>query len=94
VAILGRLGWTRHDPLRPLWPTDEAWVEWRQLTRIDEALTQQATRLPNPRLAALKSYDRQVLAGFADISHPVALAFLAAWRDLQDARRLHRLTVS
>ncbi|MCY0898991.1 MAG: transposase [Firmicutes bacterium] len=45
AAILARLGWTERDALRPLRPTDEAWGEWRQLTRIDESLTQQATRL-------------------------------------------------
>lgn len=88
AAILARLGWTERDQLRPLRPADEAWVELRQLTRIDEDLTQQATRLTNQLLAALKSYYPQVLAAFADISRPVALAFLATWPDPQDARRL------
>ncbi|MCY0899142.1 MAG: transposase [Firmicutes bacterium] len=60
AAILARLGWTDRDQLRPLRPADEAWVEWRQLTRIDEALTRQATRLTNQLLAALKSYYLQV----------------------------------
>ncbi|MCY0863702.1 MAG: IS110 family transposase [Sulfobacillus sp.] len=88
AAILARLGWTDRDQLRALRPADEAWVELRQLTRIDEALTHQATRLTNQLTAALKSYYPQVLAAFADISRPVALAFLAAWPDPHDARQL------
>lgn len=88
AAILARLSWTDRDQLRPLRPADEAWVELRQLTRIDEALTRQATRLTNQLLAALKSYYPQVLGAFADMSRPVALAFLANWPDPQDARRL------
>jgi hypothetical protein len=91
AAILARWGGTERDPRRPLRPADEAWVELRQLTRIDEALIQQATRLTNQFTAALKSYYPQVLAAFADIRRPVALAFLATWPDPQEAR--HR-TVS
>jgi hypothetical protein len=75
AALWARWGWTDRDPRRPLRPADEA-------------LTQPATRLTNPLLAALKSYDPQVLAAFADMSRPVALAFWATWPDPQDARRL------
>ncbi len=57
------------------------------MTRIDESLTPQATRLTPPRLAVLKRDDPPVLAAFADISRPVALALLAPWPDPQDARR-------
>ena len=37
---------------------------------------------------SLKSYYPQVLAAFADINRPVALAFLAAWPDPVEARKL------
>ncbi|WP_053960177.1 IS110 family transposase [Sulfobacillus thermosulfidooxidans] len=88
AAILARLGWYERDQLRPLRPTDEDWVELRQLTRIDEDLTQQMTRLSNQLTAALKSYYPQVLAAFAEINRPVALAFLAAWPDPVEARNI------
>ncbi len=41
TAILARLGWHERDQLRPLRPAAEDWTELRQLTRIDEDLTQQ-----------------------------------------------------
>lgn len=63
-------------------------MELRQLTRIDEDLAQQTTRLSNQLMAALKSYYPQVLAAFADINRPVALAFLAAGPDPVEARKL------
>lgn len=88
AAILARIGWQDRDQLRPLRPTDEAWVELRQLTRIDEDLTQQATRLSNQLTAALKSYYPQIFTAFADIDRPVALAFLATWPDPHAARQL------
>lgn len=91
AEILARLGWQERDQLRPLRPAEEDWVELRQLTRIDEDLTQQTTRLTNQLTAALKSYYPQVLAAFAEIGRPVALAFLAAWPDPREA---HTLTVS
>lgn len=78
AEILARLGWQERDQLRPLRPAEEDWVELRQLTRIDADLTQQTTRLTNQLTAALKSYYPQVLAAFAEIGRPVALAFLAA----------------
>ncbi|MCY0900529.1 MAG: transposase, partial [Firmicutes bacterium] len=53
--------------------------------RLDAAIL---ARLTHQLLAALKSYYPQVLAAFADINRPVALAFLARWPDPQDARRL------
>ncbi|MCY0880246.1 MAG: transposase [Firmicutes bacterium] len=87
AALVARLGWTERDPRRPWRPADEAWVAWRPLPRIDEDWTPQATRLTHPRLAALKSYYPQGLAAFADIRRPVALAFVAAWPDPQEARR-------
>lgn len=88
AAILARLGWQERDQLRPLRPAGEDWVELRQLTRIDEDLTQQTTRLTNQLTAALKSYYPQVLVAFADIDRPVALAFLAAWPDPVEARKI------
>ena len=88
AAILAQLGWHERDQLRPLRPAGEDWVELRQLTRIDEDVAQQTTRLSNQLMAALKSDYPQILAAFADINRPVALAFLAAWPDPVDARKL------
>jgi hypothetical protein len=88
AAILARLGWHERDQLRPLRPAADDWTELRQLTRIDEDLTQQTTRLTNQLTAALKSYYPQVLAAFADIGRPVALAFLATWPDPVEARQI------
>jgi transposase len=88
AAMLARLGWTDRDQLRRLRPADEAWVELRQLTRIDEALTQQATRLTHQLTAALKRDDPPVLAALADIGRLVTWAFLATGPDPQEARHL------
>jgi hypothetical protein len=91
AVMLARWGGTARDPRRPWRPADEDGVAWRQLTRIDEDWTPQATRLTHPLLAALKRDDPQVLPAFADIRRPVAWAFLATRPDPQEAR--HR-TVS
>ncbi len=88
AAIVARLGGQERDQLRPLRPASEDWGELRQLTRIDEDMTQQTTRLTNQLTAALKSYYPQVLAAFADISRPMALAFLAAWPDPVEAQKI------
>jgi transposase len=88
AAILARLGWHEADTLRPLRPADEAWVELRQLTQVDAALTVEHTRLVNQLMAALKSYYPVVLTLFDDLSRPTALAFLAQWADPRDSRAL------
>lgn len=88
AAILVRLGWQERDQRRPLRPAREDGVKLRQLTRIDEDVTQQTTRLTNQLTAVLKSYYPQVLVAFADIDRPVALAFLAAWPDPVEARKI------
>lgn len=88
AAILVRLDWQERDQRRPLRPAREDGVKLRQLTRIDEDVTQQTTRLTNQLTAVLKSYYPQVLVAFADIDRPVALAFLAAWPDPVEARKI------
>ena len=88
AAILARLGWQEADTLRPLRPADETWVELRQLTRVDTALTTEHTRLVNELTAVLKSYYPVVLDLFDDLSRPTALAFVAQWADPRDSRAL------
>jgi len=74
--------------LRPLRPADEAWVELRQLTHAEAALTAEQARLVNQLTAVLKSYYPVVLQLFDDLSRPAALAFLAQWADPHDSRAL------
>jgi len=87
AAILAR-GWQETDTLRPLRPAVETWVELRQLTRVDAALTAEHTRLVNELPAVLNSYYPVVLDLFDDLSRPTALAFLAQWADPRDSRAL------
>jgi transposase len=86
AALLAEIGRQEHRTLRALRPAEDEWVELRQLCRIEETLVQERTHLTNQLIAALKTYYPVALTLFGDITSSTALAFLATWPALEQAR--------
>lgn len=70
---------TDHPHLRPLQPNSPAAQELKLLTRDAQRLLRQQTRLVNQLTATLKEYYPRALEVVADLTTPLARAFLTAY---------------
>ena len=81
---------TDHPHLRPLRPNSAPAQELKLLTRDAQRLVRQQTRLLNQLTATLKEYYPRALEVCADLTTPLARAFLAAYPSPEAVAALSR----
>lgn len=87
ARILAELGRTDINQLRPLKPDSELIQELKILTRDQDTLIQESTRLTNRLIACLKEYYPVALELFSKPTLPVSLDFLKQYPALEAARQ-------
>jgi transposase len=90
ATILARIGRSELEDLHPLQPDTPLIAELKGLTRDQDLLIRDQTRLLNHITACLKAYYPQALSLFSTLNQPCTLAFLQAYPTPQAAREATR----
>lgn len=89
ALLLARHGYNELDELCCLEPDSPIIQELKTLTRDQQRLIQEKTRLLNQMTACLKDYYRVALRFFSRLDQPSTMAFLRAYPTLEAVRASH-----
>ena len=90
AKILANMGRSELHDLHKLEPDSEHIQQLKVLTRDQDALIQESTRLTNRLISTLKEYYPVALELFSKITLPISLAFLRKYPTLKQAREASR----